>query len=89
MCCFTTAHVSPELHFNGQGQSLILSMHRHVSAAVFWKKMGCCEATHQPFSCFADELLATQKYSIPHCKWHLLCSGKKELAVVMAHALME
>jgi len=45
--------------------SPILSMHRHVSAVVVWKNMGCCEATHQPFGCFSDELLVTHLWDFP------------------------
>ncbi len=34
-------------------------------SAVFWKNMGCCEATHQPFGCFSNELLAMHLWRFP------------------------
>ena len=37
----------------------------HVSAVVFWRNMGCCEATRQRFGCFSDELLATHLCRFP------------------------
>ena len=46
-------------------ESAILSMHRHVSVVVFWRNMGCCEATHQPLGCFSHELLAAHLWRFP------------------------
>ena len=59
--------------------------------------MGCCEAAHQPFGCFSDELLATHcgislRDHVPNvdilnrcntCLWSLSCKAKTQMARVI------
>ena len=53
----SVANLRPPIYAYGYGPS--------ARAAVFWRNMGCCAATHEPLGCFSDELLAMHLWHIP------------------------